>query len=152
MSKPIETVADYLRTIEPNRKVKIEGLRKVILENLPTGFQEGIGYGMLAYFVPHTIYPAGYHVRPELPLPFINVANQKNHIALYHMGLYADSDLLDWFTSEYKIRVDKKLDMGKSCIRWSEKADIPYELIGELASKVTPAEWVVQYERSKSSR
>ena len=121
-------------------------LRKVILKNLPKGFAEVMNYGMLGYVVPHALYPAGYHCDPKLPLPFMNIASQKNFIALYHMGIYADKKLLDWFTKEYPKHSKTKLDMGKSCIRFKKPDQIPFTLIGELASKLSPKEWIALYE------
>ncbi len=121
-------------------------LRLVIKENLPAGFQETMSYGMIGYVVPHSIYPAGYHCTPELPLPFMNIASQKNFIAVYHMGIYADKNLLDWFVTEFPKHSNMKLDMGKSCIRFKKPEQIPFELIGELASKMTNEEWITIYE------
>jgi len=96
--------------------------------------------------VPHKLYPPGYHVSPDIPLPFISIANQKNYIALYHMGIYADPKLLDWFTKEYPAHCTRKLDMGKSCIRFKKPEEIPFLLIQELISKMTCEEWIQVYE------
>jgi hypothetical protein len=101
---------------------------------------------MLCYSVPHSRYPAGYHCNPEQPLPFISVASQKNFIALYHMGIYADPELLAWFTAEYPKHSKTKLDMGKSCIRFKKPEAIPFALIAELAGKMTPDQWIERYE------
>lgn len=125
----------------------MEGIRKVVKKNIPKGFQEGMGYGMMGYSVPHRLYPPGYHCTPELPLPFLGFASQKNFVAFYHMGIYADKKLLDWFVKEYPKHCKSKLDMGKSCIRFKKMDDIPYQLIGELVSKMTPAEWIKLYEK-----
>lgn len=138
---------EYLEELPEERRAAVEKLRKILLENLPAGFEEGISYGMLSYHVPHSVYPPGYHVDPKQPLPFINLASQKGNISLYHMSLYSDKKLLDWFEKEYPKHSKRKLDMGKSCIRFKKMDDIPYELIGELASKVTPEEWIAQYEQ-----
>ncbi len=121
-------------------------MRQTILKNLPKGFEEGMGYGMLGYVVPHSRYPAGYHCDPKQPLPFVSLASQKNFIALYHMGLYMMPSLLHWFQEEYSKHSKKKLDMGKSCIRFKKADDIPYDLIGELMKKVSPDEWIACYE------
>ena len=121
-------------------------LRQVILANLPKGFREELNYGMIGYVVPHAMYPAGYHCDPSLPLPFLNIACQKNFIGLYHMGIYADKKLLDWFTSEYVKRVKGKLDMGKSCVRFKKVDQIPLDLIGELVKRVSPRDWIKNYE------
>ena len=138
---------DYVSQIPEERRDAINRLRKVIKDNLPDGFQETVSYGMIGYVVPHSIYPKGYQTTPELPLPFINLASQKNNISVYHMGIYSDSKLLEWFKKEYAQRSKTKLDMGKGCIRLKKIEDIPYDLFGELASKVTVQEWIETYER-----
>lgn len=140
------TPEDYIKQLPEDRRKPIEQLRNVILTNLPKGFREGIGYGMIAYVVPHSIYPDGYHCNPKTPLPFINLASQKNFIALYHMGLYANKELYDWFVGEYPKHCKTKLDMGKSCVRFKKMEDIPFDLIGILATKMTPEEWIALYE------
>jgi hypothetical protein len=124
----------------------MEQLRKIVLDNLPAGFKEVMSYGMLGYCVPHEIYPNGYHCNPKDPLPFFAMASQKNSINIYHMMLYADKELHDWFVAEYPKYSKSKLDMGKSCIRFKKTADIPYDLIGELMSKVTLDQWIERYE------
>jgi|JI9StandDraft_1071089.scaffolds.fasta_scaffold21158_5 uncharacterized protein YdhG (YjbR/CyaY superfamily) len=137
----------YVNSLPEDRKEAITQLRKIILKNIPKGFQEAISYGMLGYVIPHTLYPAGYHCNPELPLPFISLASQKNFIALYHMGMYADKKLLDWFTSEYPKHSKAKLDMGKSCIRFKKIDQIPFKLIEELVKKMTVKDWITIYEK-----
>ncbi|NOT46466.1 MAG: DUF1801 domain-containing protein [Acidobacteria bacterium] len=124
-------------------------LRKAIKKNLPKGFQEVMVYGSLGWVVPHSLYAQGYHCDPATPLPFINVASQKNHIAVYHMGIYSSGPLLEWFKGEWPKHSSKKLDMGKSCIRFKKPEDVPVALIGELASKMTPQEWINIYEKLK---
>jgi uncharacterized protein YdhG (YjbR/CyaY superfamily) len=140
-----DTPEEYIDKLPEERKEPIRKLRKVIRENLPEGFKETIGYGMIGYVVPHTIYPKGYQSTPHLPLPFINLASQKNYIAVYHMAM-AEKELLDWFTKEYALRSKTKLDMGKGCIRLKKIDQIPYDLFGELASKMTVKEWIDMYE------
>ena len=130
------------------RREVIEKIRAVIKQNLPQGFEEQLSYGMLGYVVPHSLYPAGYHVNPELPLPFINVASQKNFVALYHSGIYANTNLLEWFVAEYPKHSTLKLNMGKSCIRFKNLNDIPYKLIAELCTKMTTKEWITLYEKN----
>ncbi len=152
MQSKATTPEEYLESLPEDRKKAMTELRKVILTNLPTGFKEGMGYGMLGYCVPHTLYPAGYHCDPKLPLPFISVASQKNFIAVYHMGVYADPALLKWFTEEYAKHCKTKLDMGKSCIRFKKPDKIPFKLIGELASKMTVKEWIERYESAFKNR
>lgn len=142
---------EYIQKLPEERKEPIRKLRLVISNNLPDGFEEQMSYGMIGYMVPHSLYPDGYHVTPELPLPFINIASQKNHIAVYHSGVYADDELMNWFKTEYPKYVKTKLDMGKSCIRFRNPDHIPYELIGELAGKMTPQEWIELYEKNIKS-
>lgn len=146
MQSKAATPDEYIESLPEERKEALAKLRKIIKKNLPKGFSEEMNYGMLGYVVPHKLYPKGYHCDPKLPLPFLAVASQKNFIALYHMGIYAKKDLLDWFTKEFPRHSKKKLDMGKSCIRFKKPEDIPYELIGELVSKMTPADWIECYE------
>lgn len=143
-----QSVQEYLENLPEERKEPIEKLRKIISENLPNGFEEQLSYGMIGYIVPKSIYPKGYHCTPELPLPFLNIASQKNSINLYHMGIYADEKLLLWFQEEFPKHSKKKLDMGKSCMRFKKPEDIPYELIGELARKMTPKDWIEKYENA----
>lgn len=143
-----ETVKEYIDQLPEDRKKVIKKLRATLRKNLPKGFKEEISYNMLGYVVPHKLYPDGYHCDTSKPLPFINLASQKQYVALYHMGLYADKKMLNWFTAAWKTRVDVKLDMGKSCIRFKKLDCIPYDLVGELAAKMTPQEWIAQYERA----
>ena len=140
------SISEYLENIPKERKVVMERLISTIGENLPNGFTEQLGYGMPAWVVPHSLYPDGYHCSPELPLPFMNVASQKNFIALYHMGIYANPKLMQWFVSEYPKHCSRKLDMGKSCIRFKKIEEIPFELIAELCKKMTPKDWIELYE------
>lgn len=138
----------YLEQIPEDRKAVFQKLRTVIKKNLPKGFREEMNYGMIGYVIPHSKYPPGYHCDPKMPLPFMNIASQKNFIAVYHMGIYANPELLKWFTTAHAKASPKKLDMGKSCIRYKKPGDIPLELIGELASKITPDEWISMYEKN----
>ena len=147
MQSKAKTVDQYIEELPPERKKSISEIRSAIKKNIPKGFTETMGYGMAGYVVPHSLYPAGYHCTPELPLPFMGFASQKNFIAVYHMGIYADPKLLKWFTDEWKKHSTKKLDMGKSCLRFKKPEDVPVKLIGELASKLTPQEWIGTYER-----
>ena len=140
------TVADYYNELPEERKEAMERLRDSIEANLPDGFESRMNYGMPSWVVPHHTYPAGYHVTPELPLPFLSIASQKSHIAIYHMGIYASPPLLDWFVAEYPSHCATKLNMGKSCIRFKNPARIPFGLIGELCSKMTPQDWIARYE------
>jgi hypothetical protein len=137
----------YIDEMPAERRRAFAKLRSVIKENLPKGFKEGMGYGMMGWSVPHSVYPPGYHCNPKDPLPFMSIASQKNFIAVYHMGVYADPALLKWFTTAHAKTSNKRLDMGKSCIRYKDPGDIPFELIGELASKITPEEWIAIHEK-----
>ena len=148
MISKAKTPEAYLAELSPERREVMEKLREVVLSNLPEGFEETMNYGMIGYVVPHSLYPDGYHCTPELPLPFLSLASQKNHIGFYHMGIYADPKLMEWFTSEYPKHCKRKLDMGKSCIRFKSLNDIPYELLGELVSKVTVSDWITTYENN----
>ncbi|HSD15281.1 MAG TPA: DUF1801 domain-containing protein [Flavobacterium sp.] len=154
MQSIAKTPQEYIDSLPEDRKVAVEKLRSVILNNLPKGFHETMGYGMLGYVVPHSIYPNGYHCKPETPLPFLNIASQKNFVAVYHMGMYTDKNLLDWFTSEYPKHAKTKLDMGKSCIRFKKMDQIPFELLGELFQKMSVEDWISKYEAvlNQSSR
>jgi len=147
MKYTAKTVEEYIELVPEERKAAIKKLRKVILENLPTGFEECISYGMPGYVVPHSLYPSGYHCDPELPLPFLNFASQKHFIVLYHMGLYADKKIFEWFVKEYPNYSKRKLDMGKSCIRFKYMDNIPFGLIGELLRKVEVKDWINCYEK-----
>ncbi len=142
------TVDEYFAELPEDRQKAMTKLRTIIKKNLPKGFKEGMGYGLAGYSVPHSTYPAGYHCDPKQPLPFMGFASQKNFIAVYHMGIYADPKLLKWFTDSYAKIVGKKPDMGKSCIRFKKPDDIPFELIGELASKMSPEDWIAVYEKN----
>ncbi|WP_124980724.1 DUF1801 domain-containing protein [Nonlabens xiamenensis] len=150
MNSKANTPKAYLEELPSDRREPIKKIRQQILDHLPDGFEEGMLYGMLGYYVPKKIYEPGYHVGKEwTPLPFINLASQKNYIALYHSGIYANADLHDWFVQAYSQHSQYKLDMGKSCIRFKRMDDIPYDLIGQLCGKMTPAEWIEIYERRK---
>ena len=148
MQSTAKTPAEYVDSLPDERKSVIENIRKTVLDNLPEGFEETMGYGMLGYVVPHSIYPSGYHCDPKTPLPFISVASQKNFIAFYHMGIYADETLLNWFVAEYPKHCKTKLDMGKSCIRFKKMNDIPLELLGQLVTKMSVQDWISMYEKN----
>ncbi len=140
-------VEQYIAQLPEDRREPMQQLREAIMENLPDGFEEGISYGMITYVVPHSIYPAGYHCDPKQALPFISIASQKNFIAVYHMGIYADEQLLKWFTTEFPKHSNKKLDMGKSCIRFKKPDQIPFELLKQLSKKMTAQDWISLYEQ-----
>lgn len=140
------TPEDYINQVPKERQAALKKLRQVINDNLPQGFKEGIQYKMIGYFVPHTIYPNGYHCNPKEPLPFMSFASQKHTINLYHSGIYAKKELYNWFVAQYPKHSKHKLDMGKSCIRFKYIDDIPFELIAALTKKITCMEWIEIYE------
>ena len=142
------TIESYLDSLPEDRKESVHKIIKCIDNNIPIGYAKVINYGMPSFVIPHSIYPSGYHCNSELPLPFIGISSQKNHIGFYHMGLYADSNLLDWFKSEYSMHSKFKLDMGKSCIRFKKMNDIPYTLIGKLSTKMSVETWISIYEQN----
>jgi uncharacterized protein YdhG (YjbR/CyaY superfamily) len=146
MNIQAESPEEYLSKIPQERREAMAKLRKQIKENLPKGFEECMNYGMIGYVVPFSVYPAGYHCDPKLPLPFINIASQKNYIAMYHHGLYGDEALSNWFRNEYPKYSPSKLDMGKSCIRFKKPEHIPYELIAELCRKIDCESYIARYE------
>lgn len=146
MQSKAKTPKEYIDSLPEDRKKAIMELRKEIVKNLPEGFREEMSYGMIGYVIPHSLYPDGYHCDPALPLPFMSIASQKNFVAVYHMGVYADKKLYAWFTKEYSKHTKAKPDMGKSCLRFKKVDQIPYKLIGELASKITVKQWIKTYE------
>ena len=151
MQSTATTPEQYINELPEERKAIISAIRNAIKDNLPKGFTEGIGYGMLGYCVPHSIYPAGYHCTPKLPLPFINIASQKNHIAIHHLGIYFYKPLLDWLTEEWGKHSNKKLDMGKGCLKFKKAEDVPLKLIAELAKKITVEQYIEMYENTLAS-
>ena len=148
MQYDVKTVEEYLEVLPEKRRAAVEKLREVILSNLPEGFDEQLSYGMIGYVVPLSKYPKGYHSKKGEPLPFMSLASQKNHIALYHMGLYGNQDVEEWFIDEYAKQVPTKLNMGKSCIRFRNPDHIPYDLIAELVQKISVDEFINNYEQS----
>ncbi len=152
MQSKAVTVDEYIDSLPEDRRKIISQMRNEVIKNLPKGFKENMAYGMIGYCVPHSLYPPGYHVDPKQPLGFMCIASQKSHIALYHMGIYANEKLLKWFQDEWKKVSTKKLDMGKSCIRFKKAEDVPLKLIGELSAKITPQEWIDMYEKALPSK
>ena len=148
MQYTANTPEEYIDQIPEERKAPMRELRKIIRKNLPEGFEETISYGMIGYVVPHSTFPDGYHCDPTLPLPFINLASQKNYISLYHSGVYASKELLEWFTKAYKVQTGRKPDMGKSCIRFKKADQIPYDLVGKLCTKISVEEYISMYKKS----
>ena len=148
MNKSTNSVDEYVANVSENYRDAIQKLREVVKNNLPRGFMEMLNYGMIGFVVPHELYLNGYHCDPKLPLPFINIAAQKNSISFYHMGISAQPPLLDWFLEAYAKSSNQKLDMGKSCIRFKKAEHIPYDLIGELVKKMTVENWIEVYENA----
>ena len=142
----MDKIETYLAAIPEARKPSFLRLLKIVKEFLPQGFEICFNYGMIGFIIPLSRYPEGYHVKANTPLPFINLANQKNFIALYHMGLYANKELMNWFVNEFPSHSKRKLDMGKSCIRFKKPEEIPFELIKDLVQKMTCEDWIACYE------
>ena len=140
------TIQEYIDKIPEDRKQHFLKLRETISSNIPNGFEQQFSYGMIGFVVPFSIYPNGYHCNTKLPLPFMNIANQKGFIALYHVGIYMKPELLEWFVSEFPKHSNQTLDMGKSCIRFKKVDKIPFELIGELVKKMSVNDWIDLYE------
>ncbi|WP_430908228.1 DUF1801 domain-containing protein [Maribacter sp. 2-571] len=152
MQYKANTPEAYIAQTPPDRQEALQKLRALFQKNLPKGFEEQMSYGMLGFVVPHSLYPDGYHCKPEQPLPFINIASQKKFVALYHSGIYANPDLHDWFVTEYPKHSKRKLDMGKSCIRFKYMDDIPYQLLEVLAKKITVKQWISTYEKNVKNK
>ncbi|MDX1446814.1 DUF1801 domain-containing protein [Lishizhenia sp.] len=148
MQYKADTPEEYIEQLPEDRQEVIQKLRSIINKNIPEGFKETINYGMLGWVVPHEIYPSGYHCTPELPLPFLSLASQKNFIGFYHMGIYANPELYQWFVDEYSKYSKYKLDMGKSCVRLKRMNDIPYDLIKETVQKMSVQDWISLYENN----
>lgn len=146
MTSKAATPAEYISELPPDRKEAMQRLREILLKKLPKGFEERMGYGMINYVVPHSLYPPGYHCDPKQPLGYMAIASQKNYIALYLSCLYSCASLHEWFVAEYPKHTKAKLDMGKSCVRFKKPSDIPFELVAELATKMTPQQWIAAYE------
>ena len=146
MTSKATSPQDYINEAPKERQVYLSKLRETITNNLPEGFEEGMQYGMIGYYVPHSIYPDGYHCNTKEPLPFMSFASQKNSVNLYHSGIYANKKIHNWFVNEYPKHCKRKLDMGKSCIRFKKPEEIPFDLIAELCQKITVKDWISIYE------
>ena len=143
-----DSIKGYINSLASDRKKTITQLINVIEQNIPKGFEKVMNYGMPSFVIPHSIYPDGYHCDNKLPLPFISISNLKSSISLHHMGLYANSELLNWFQSEYPKHSKTKLDMGKGCIKLKKVNEIPYKLIGILSKRMTVKNWIDTYEQN----
>jgi hypothetical protein len=151
MQSSARTVDEYLKSLPADRREAISAIRKVILANLPEGYEECMSYGMIGYVVPHRIYPAGYHCNPSLPLPFANLASQKNHMALYLMCCYGDKATDQWFRKAW-VAAGKKLDMGKSCVRFKKLEDVSLEVIGQVIARVPVKNYIARMEQVLGER
>ena len=151
MQSSARTVDEYLKSLPADRRTAISAVRKVILDNLPEGYEECMSYGMIGYVVPHRIYPAGYHCDPSLPLPLANLASQKNHMALYLMCCYGDKATDQWFRKAWAA-AGKKLDMGKSCVRFKKLEDVSIEVIGQLIARVPVKKYIARMEQVLGER
>ena len=151
MTSTAKDVETYLAEMTAEKQETVRKIREVILENLPNGFEETMSYEMIGYVVPHSLFPQGYHCDPKLPLPFINLAAQKNNISLYHMGIYAKTELMEWYIKHYEGSTKYKLNMGKGCIRFRNEKAINFELIAQLVQKMRVDEWIATYERSRNN-
>ena len=143
------TPEEYISKVPKEKRIAFKRLRETIKSNLPKGFKEQMSYGMIGYVVPLKLYPKGYLDKTNIPLPFINIAAQKHFVAIYHMGLYADNQLEKWFKKRYEVKVGKKPDMGRSCLRFRNLESIPFDLIEELVGKISVQEWIDQYESTR---
>lgn len=148
MKVEASSVEEYFENLPKERQEPMKKLWKVVSDKVPAKFEAALSYGMPGFVVPHSVYPAGYHCDTKLPLPFMSIASQKNFVAFYHMGIYANPELLKWFEDEYPKHVKTKLDMGKSCIRFKKVENIPYELLGQLMTKMTADQWIAVYENA----
>jgi hypothetical protein len=151
MVSKAKTVAEYLSALPADRREALQAVRKVMLKNLDKGFKEGMQYGMIGYFVPHSLYPAGYHCDPKQPLPFAALASQKNHMAVHMMCLYGDSGQAAWFRKEWA-KTGKKLDMGKCCIRFRKPEDLALDVVGKAVSRVKVKDYVKLHESFINAR
>jgi Domain of unknown function (DU1801) len=150
MKSNAATVEEYLQGLPEDRRAAISAVRKVILVNLPKGYAECMGHGMIGYVVPHNLFPAGYHCDPTLPLPFANLASQKNHMALYLMNVYGDPATEQWFRKAWRA-AGKKLDMGKACVRFKKIQDVPLEVVGQIIARVPVKEYIARVEKVMGS-
>lgn len=140
------SVQDYLSKLPPDRRAALQTVREAMLKNLDAGYEEGIQYGMIGYYVPHGLFPAGYHCDPKQPLPFAGLASQKNYMSVYLMCIYLESEHGKWFLDAWK-KTGKKLDMGKSCIRFTKVEDLALDVIGEAIRRVPAKAYIEQYTR-----
>jgi hypothetical protein len=151
MASNAATVEGYLKALPPDRRAAISAVRQVILANLPAGYEECMSYGMIGYVVPHSIYPAGYHCNPKLPLPLANLGSQKNHMALHLCNVYGDPAAEKWFRKAW-LASGKKLDMGKACVRFKKLEDVPLEVIGQVIARTPVKKYIAAIQTALASR
>jgi hypothetical protein len=147
MQSKAATVAEYLGELPADRREALMAVREVILKNLDEKFEEGMTYGMIGYYVPHSVYPPGYHCDPKMPLPFAGLASQKNHMSVYLMCVYGESGPLQEFQESWA-KTGKKLDMGKSCIRFKKVSDLALDVIAQTIKPITAEKWIAYYEKA----
>ena len=152
MQSKAKTVDEYLESLPADRREAIEAVRDIVLANLDSGYEEAMAYGMIGYGVPHRVYPKGYHTDPKQPLPFAALASQKNFMSLYLMGLYAGTSHTKWFHDAWKKSGKKKLDIGKSCIRFKKVDDLALDVIGEAIRRMPASKYIEQYEAARAKR
>jgi hypothetical protein len=151
MQSKAATVEEYLASLPPDRREALSAIRKVILANLGEGYEEGMGYGMMGYYVPHSVYPPGYHCDPSKPLPFAGMASQKQYISVYLMSVYGDGTPEEkWFRQAWA-KTGKKLNMGKCCVRFKRLEDAALEVIGEAIRRVPVKDFIKHYETTLRS-
>ncbi len=151
MQSKAKTVAEYIASLPADRRPDIEAVRKVILKNLDKDYEEGMQYGMIGYYIPHKVFPAGYHCDPKQPLPFAALASQKGYMALHMMGLYLNEEHQEWFRKEWA-KTGKKLDMGKACIRFKKLDDLPLDVIGQTVARIPAKKYIAYYEAILNDR
>lgn len=149
MQSQAASVAEYLEELPEDRRETVQAVREEILRNLPKGYEEGMQYGMIGYYVPHSLYPAGYHCSPDQPLPFASLASQKQHVSVYLYCVYSDEKEADWFRRSW-LKTGKKLNMGKSCVRFRKLDDVPLKVIGQAVKRVPVAKFIATYEAATS--
>lgn len=151
MTSTAATVEDYLGQVPEDRRQALETLRALILENKPPEVEEGMQYGHIGYFVPHSVYPPGYHCDPKQPLPYVGLASQKNHMALYLFCMYVGQDKVETFRQRF-LAAGKKLDMGASCVRFKKLEDLPLDVIADTIRELTLDDFLTQYESVKPKK
>lgn len=155
VSSAASSVEQYLAELTDDRRELVGAVRDVVNGHLPDGYQEAMQYGMIGWSVPHALYPAGYHTDPKQPLPFAALASQKSKVSLYLMALYIGADVaaespdVTWFQEAWRA-TGKKLDMGKSCVRFSRLDQVPLEVVGQAIARIPVQDYIARYEASRA--